>query len=365
MRHIRGAFYLLLMTLLAISSILIAGCNLSDSDRATSDDEDSLINDLETKPIIPMQLLADSNALVEGTEIRISDSGSVYIAGNYLDPAIYFYVENGSEINDRQLGSFLVKLNDDGSVDWHKLFPKERGVMGSEFAALTLADDSVFLGLNISGDSVGSQSMEAGFRDTRVQITCMNQDGEIQWANTWGDNWDIILDMCIDSSSSNYFYGMTISQDTGMPWHFLNEIGVDGNIGWSKQWLGDHPVRLAIDEEDRIFIIGMVNAELNQEESAIHLISYSPDRDNSSDNLVNIAGELELEDMAISNNGRILIAGSYESDLILNSTEIISGNGLRDIFLAQIERNGSIFWLRTWGGAGVDIARGIFLNNAN
>ncbi len=69
-------------------------------------------------------------------------------------------------------------------------------------------------------------------------------------------------------------------------------------------------------------------------------------------------GEDEINDIATDENGNIYITGTFSNQLTFQSETIVSTGG-KDAFLAKLDENGNILWIRTGGGANNDFGTGV------
>ena len=79
----------------------------------------------------------------------------------------------------------------------------------------------------------------------------------------------------------------------------------------------------------------------------------------------NAGGGLGYEsanDICLSENGNLCVTGYFENDLNIDTTTI-QGNGLRDIFIATFDQMGNLIWLRSIGGPAFEDGRAIVTDN--
>jgi len=67
--------------------------------------------------------------------------------------------------------------------------------------------------------------------------------------------------------------------------------------------------------------------------------------------------------IAVDNSGNSFVAGYFNDNISLSNSNFISTYGNQDYFVAKFNSNGSPLWLRTGGGAGTDMARGVAVSS--
>jgi hypothetical protein len=218
---------------------------------------------------------------------------------------------------------FVSKHNSNGVLEWVKLFSATGEVSGRGISSDTNGN-ALITGTFKGTLTLGTTSLTATSANGDVFVAKLDANGNTIWAKTFGqtgENYARGIDS--DSEGNIYVSGVYATQITlgsislasnGQKDIFLAKFDTSGNAIWAKT-------------------IG------------------STDNDEG----------CEIE---VNTNGDIFLTGSYTSTITLNDENFVA-KGLRDVFVAKMDKNGSFLWQKTMGSSQDDVNYAIGLNRTN
>ncbi|WP_437486252.1 SBBP repeat-containing protein [Sorangium sp. So ce1014] len=66
--------------------------------------------------------------------------------------------------------------------------------------------------------------------------------------------------------------------------------------------------------------------------------------------------------IAMNHAGMVTVAGSYQSEMVIDGVRLVNGSGSSDIFVASFDPTGNLAFARRFGGAGYDTCSGIAID---
>ena len=254
------------------------------------------------------------------TGLKQTSDGGYYLAG---------FIEGGFGFLDQ----FIMKTDMIGNVQWAKNFG---GIEADEFRKLsiTAGGDLIVAGSNAS--------FGVGAKD--VQAIKINNNGDVEWAKTYGTLYEDFNSSCIIASDGNYVLSgaVDITGSYGIR-PTLIKLDTLGNIIWAKYYSGyiEDWARDLIETSDGGFLITGDTRSFGLGGSQdVYLI-----KTNSSGNVEwaksygGISNDVGYG-VVLSNDGKYLVAGYTNS----------FGFGGYDGLLMKVDLTGSLEWFRTYGG---------------
>jgi hypothetical protein len=252
-----------------------------------------------------------------GTALAVDKQNNVYVAGAFSGAAKFGSVTLTSA-GGRD--AFLAKYDPNGRIQW-----AVRGGGRAEDCAHGVAVDPEG-NVVITGyfeDTAGfgaSRLVSAGYDD--IFAVMYRPDGEVRWANRVGGGMtDFGRAVAIDPGGYVYitgsFYGQaefgkTKLTSRGSSDIFVMKLDNGGSVDWAYQYGGPH--------EDRGYGIAVTPA------------------------------------------GQVYVTGSFVGPGTFGKTNVLAGQGLRDIFLTRLDSEGKFYWAREAGGKLNDEALAIALD---
>lgn len=155
---------------------------------------------------------------------------------------------------------------------------------------------------------------------------------------------------------------------------FLAKLDAKGKTNWARKF-GDYETQYAtsvssVTQKDEIVIAGAYKNQLTIDDFSIQQIgnplypSGFLAMFNSITgkakwvlNLGNNCGEQTVHKILSKKNGNLLVAGTFTCSILLKQ-HILLSHGSKDIFVAELNRNGEFLWYKTWGGESNEVLTG-------
>jgi hypothetical protein len=316
-----------------------------------------------------------------GTGIAADNSGNVYVIGNSQNEVTF---ENTTlTANGKNEGiAFLLKLNSSGEFQWAKKLNELYDGGASDI--VIDKNNNIFITGNLSDynqDGNGNGFYLAKYNTSGIQA----------WYNSYGFGFYIKQAFGIATDnlgnlfiSGRYMQTMTLGSTTMKASAtldmdgFISKLDVNGNVIWAKQLTspgqGQDELRsIAVDVENNIYTIGKVDSTaivgnisipLLDKKSKTVIIKYDQNGNPLWAKTSNIGQQYNQQKILTGNDGNIYFAGCFYSAMKLD-TIIITGFGSNDAFIGCIDINGTIKWLKGFGGSQDDGLGGIVTNSNN
>lgn len=231
----------------------------------------------------------------------------------------------------------VVKLQDDGSVTWSKVYggaAEDRGLGIMEVAGNNLL---------ISGST---RSFGAGQRDALLMK--LEADGDVIWTRTYGgsNGNDIFIDGWKVSDTEFIFNGVTLSYGQGAHDIWLLKVDDDGNFLSGNTYGNDNdenPISIKRLNDGSYIIAG-------------HSTSFDLGGYDVLLMKLNAAGEIQWAKI-FGSDGDDQVRGvliDKDENIILEGNTNSAGAGLTDLFLLEVDSEGTFLNARTYGLGGED-----------
>jgi hypothetical protein len=183
-----------------------------------------------------------------------------------------------------------------------------------------------------------------------------------------------IPDNSLDRSDKYYFRVMAETDEEQSDWSSTNVFFTYNDVGFLSQINNEgyvFPTSIRTDAEGNIYLTGSF------EETADFGNDISLTSNGYSDIFVakyNPAGQClwavsfggsrndQGQGIALDNDGNIYIVGTFYTNVLFGSTELIS-NGFNDVFLAKLDENGNAIWAKQGGGGFFDKGNALSLDS--
>lgn len=287
---------------------------------AGTSDDDVFIAKFDANGTCLWAKMGIGNATDYGNEINLSPDNKVLTIG-FANKGIAF--DNITFSNPTNYGMFVSKHNSNGVLEWLKLFSSTGEVSGR----------------GISSDANGNALITGTFKGTltlgTTSLTATSTNGDV----------------------------------------FIAKLDVNGNTLWAKKFgqIGENYARgIDSDSEGNIYVSGVYDTQIalgavtlnSNGQRDIFIAKFDSNGDVIWAKTIGSTGNDEGCEIEVNTNGNTFLTGSYTGTLALNG-ESFTAKGLRDVFVAKIDKNGTYIWQKTMGSPQDDVNYAIGLNRAN
>lgn len=287
---------------------------------AGASDDDVFVAKLDANGTCLWAKMGIGNATDYGNEINLTPDNKVLTIG-FGNRGINF--DNTIISNATNYGMFVSKHNSNGVLEWVKLFSATGEVSGRGISSD--ANGNALITGTFKGTLIlGTTSLTANSANGDVFVAKLDANGNTIWAKTFGqtgENYARGIDS--DSEGNIYVSGVYDTQialgsitlySNGQKDVFLAKFDTNGNAIWAK-----------------------TRGSTGNDEGC------------------------ELE---VNTNGNVFFSGSYTGTITLNGENFVA-KGLRDVFVAKVDKNGTFLWQKTMGSTQDDVNYAIGLNRTN
>lgn len=300
-----------------------------------------------------------------GIAIALDRKGYVYVTGQIdgdLDPTDDQIFRDDGEDGERDGDdAFLMKLDEDGEVQWLRQFGTfdddagfglDLDILGNPYVAGYTWDD-------IDGDGPG---VSAGQAD--VYLAAFDPAGNQRWIRQIGSpESDVAYAMAIDKlRGDSYLTGFS----TGSFGPQVNAGGQDliaikfdrrGELQWIRQFGTpevDNGYAIAVDRHQHLYISGFVSGDLDGSGPDVHagdydvaVIKIRKNGDLTWSRQLGTEGNDFGLGVAVGRYGKVYITGTVFGDLDGSGAQTYQGT--RDVAVIKLARNGATRSIRQWG----------------
>lgn len=340
------------------------------------------------------------NNLDRASDIDFDLNGNLLITGMFedtvdFDPgtSVHNLISSGS------IDIFVLKLDATGGFIWAKTFG---GLLNDIPNSITIDKNgnSIVTGLfrgiaDFDPDSNSTyQLTSAGSPDVFIQK--LDSNGNFVWANRFGgSSTDYGLGVETDLNGNVYTVGRFRSNvdfdpgsgtarliNQGGDDIFIQKLDPNGNLLWVRgmgDTFDDWAYSVAIDKTGNVLTTGFFNGtvDFNTDTSGTYNLTSSGDRDifiqklDSNGNFLwaktlGSTGDDVGYSILIDTDNNIYTTGSFEGTVNFNTDSIgihnLSSNGKEDVFIQKLDANGNFIWAETIGGADIDRARSVYID---
>jgi hypothetical protein len=300
-----------------------------------------------------------------GTGVAASINGDVYVVGT-AEAAVTFGGTALTPNGPNEEIAFLVKLSTSGVVQWaRKLNPDYSG-------------DAKDVHIDSQGNIlvVGRVADNSGADGTGVFVAKYDPSGALLFYSNYGMG---ILTksgngISTDANGAIYIVGqymqtmtigpITLSTGPELTQEaFFAKLDGDGSVLWAKRVItqdgsgsSDAFTSMAVDADNNIYAAGVVSGTNADVEGTVVplngtsmiVVRYDPSGTPAWVRVSNGYGD--SEDMVVGQDGNVYLSGYFQSTLELGQASIVV-LGSQDAFVGSIAPDGSVNWLRGFGGS--------------
>lgn len=316
---------------------------------------------------------------VQGTDITVDTSGSVYITGVFSRDIVIGKdtVKTGGS-ND----GYLIKIKKDGTEDWYKTATGSSIQQG--IAVEARSDGAVYwVGNYLSSSTIAGESVTASGFSYDCYVARITSAGHTSWVKSFGgSSIDQVTDIDFDDKKNllltgNFFgtitFGTKSVSSSGGYDIFVASYDTTGKYQWAVSCGGtstDQSTSISWDSRGGFVLGGVFNssasfggktvtggfndlfvAHFNNKVKGIYAIRIPRSGFGFGTN--------NIKQVLIDSKGGALVAGNFSTDLSINSKTIKPEGGF-DGFVLRITSKGLIEWINTAGGTSTEQIAGLF-----
>lgn len=255
-----------------------------------------------------------------GNEINVTPDNKILTIG-FANSGITF--ENTTLNNSTNYGMFVSKHNSSGLLEWVRLFSSTGEVSGRGISS-DASGNALITGTFKGTLTLGSTSLNASSANGDVFVAKLDANGNTLWAKKFGQ------------TGENYARGI--------------DSDAEGNIYVSGVY-------------DTQITFGSLNLNSNGQKD-IFLAKFDANGNAIWAKSIGSTGNDEGCEIEVNTNGNVFFTGSYTGTLTINN-ENFTAKGLRDVFVAKMDKNGTYLWQKTMGSPQDDVNYAIGLNRTN
>jgi hypothetical protein len=320
-----------------------------------------------------------------GNSIALSSSGEIYVTGNFLSPSITFGTFTLTNTGSSGGDIFLAKYDASGNVVW----ATSAGGNGDDYANSVTVDGAGniyvtggFQGATILFDTIALTNADTTAASPDIFLAKYTPSGTLAWVKrAGGSDWEIPQcvatdpnngDVCISggtSSAAFVFASDTLVTQGGVD-VLLCKFDSSGTELWARSaggTLNDLANGMCIDAAGKIYLPGgfasdsilfgsntLVNAGAGlpdiffvKYDEAGNVIWSTREGGTDNDHAVSVSTVV---------GGKLFITGHYHSTSFTAGSDLLSNEGMGDVFVMQYDTSGNLQWAKSHGGMDHDFA---------
>lgn len=287
---------------------------------ATPSDDDVFIAKFDTNGTCLWAKMGIGNDTDYGNEINLTPDNKVLTIG-FANKGITF--ENTTFNNTTNYGMFVSKHSSNGMLEWVKLF-SATGELSGRGISSDANGNALITGAFKGALTLGTTSLTATSANGDVFVAKLDGNGNTLWAKQFGQ------------TGENYARGI--------------DSDGDGNIYVSGVY-------------DTQISLGGISL-LSNGQKDIFLAKFDGNGNAIWAKTIGSTANDEGCEIEANTNGNLFISGSFNGLMVLNNETFIS-KGLRDVFVAKLDKNGKSIWQKSMGSQQDDVNYAIGLNRLN
>lgn len=226
---------------------------------------------------------------------------------------------------------FLLKVDDEGDVIWENTYGTES--RDSCYAVIQTED-----GFLLAGNSYG---IGAGGSD--IFIVKTDENGNEQWRESYGGEQNEVCYSVIQTEDEGFLLaGSTTSFGEGNSDVYLVKIDSEGSLEWDQTYGGagfDNCFSMVADNDGNLLLTGYTYS-FGAGRFDVYLIKIDEDGELIWEQPYGAALDEVGRSVFLSDDGNYFVGGSTFS----------YGNGGSDLFLMEVDTDGNMSWISTYGG---------------
>ncbi|RLD91142.1 MAG: hypothetical protein DRJ09_02010 [Bacteroidetes bacterium] len=305
-----------------------------------------------------------------GRSVCVDAASNVYITGYFQDTASFNDVKL---ISNGDTDIFLAKLDKYGDLLWVKQFGSDlrQNLILTEMGNIVKIDKkgNIYLSGIFSRSAVFGDTTLVSYGGDDIFVVKLNEKGEVIWANNYGSiGHDIVYDMTFDNNNNLILCGNLGTAPSGIAFKstkmssyaFLAKINTKGNLRLLRSVSAQGYAEansVAVDNVNSIYwginfkgnlILGD-RKFLSKGKFDIFLEKIDTTDNPQWYKQIGGVADDKVSSLTIANNNNLILTGSFEDKLEINSKVLVS-QGASDFLFCEFDKSGKIVWLERFGG---------------
>jgi hypothetical protein len=303
-----------------------------------------------------------------GYDVAVDPAGNVYVVG-LCDGAVAI---GGTAVTCNAVSDVLVlKLDPDGAVLWARGYGGTGGDAGRAVAVMPDGGIAVVGAIAGAVDLGGGPLASAGGLD--VFVALYDADGNHLASKSFGsagddDAWAVAVDAAGNLTLAGTFRGSfnlfapAVACDPDCPDAWIAQLGPGLAVSWAQAWRGPGAQRIydiASAPDGNLLVAGSFETSLllpsetlnGQPDDDLFLAKLSPTgADDVWDHTISAAdlGQQRATSVAVAPDGSITLGGYFQTTLALTGVPALTGSGERNRFVARFAPDGTALQARSF-----------------
>ncbi len=306
--------------------------------------------------------------------------GSVYVVGDFDEQATFGAL--GEKRAAGKSDAFVARIDPAGAFTWVTTVGGKNEERGDAVAV----DDKgnvAFAGLFSDVITAGGMTGKAVGSDD-LFVVATDAKGEVQWLwNTGGMASDAATAIAAAgdggwivavSFGQTVEFGTTTVTSKGSEDAVLVKLDAGGAVVWVTHLGGEYPeeiTHLDVDPGGNIYTLGHFKGSLDLGGSPVKsagdddlfVSRFDPVGNHVWSQRIGNAFQERGGGIAVDQAGHVAVVGSFDKDLDFLGTAVLS-KGESDAFVARLDPDGKLLWVKTYGGDRADAAFGVDVDSA-
>lgn len=263
----------------------------------------------------------------------------------------------------------LAKIDINGNKEWIKTFG---GSLADILNSITLANDNTYIIAGNSNSANGIFSEPKGGND--AVLAKINTSGDLIWLKTFGGSTADTL-IYAEQASDGFIYAVGTSmssngdivENKGLTDIMIAKYDTNGNKIWVKTYGSsaiDAPYSAKVLPGGGIVMVGASmgsNGDIVSNKGSNDSFIVKFDSDGNKVWIKSYGGTQSdyFYEVVLTSDGGYAVSGASASKDNDFAGEIVRGPGSNDFVIMKLDSNGNKMWLKTYGGSGSDILKGL------
>ena len=331
-------------------------------------------------------------------------NGNVYVAGNFSG-AVDFNPGGVADVHTSANGgleydNYLTKINADGSYGWTRVLGGYFYIYGKTIDVDSNGNVYVAAAFSIPQDFAleGAGDLRTPVGGDDIALSKINADGSYAWTYTLGSTgYDMGHSVTVDANDNVYFTGhfagtvdldptanvANVTSDSNSSDVFVMKIDANGTYQWTQTFGGpawDGSYNIENDDAGNVYVSGLVTGAADLDPTAGVALSVATGPVDIYVTKLNADGTFAWANtlgeavpfyysvvnwgsaMTVDGAGNVFVSRCFIDSMDFDPSagvDLLNSMGAEDIFVTQLNTDGSYGWTATMGGATTDCANAL------